>query len=128
MNDLGIDCAWQQAQERMNRELKAERVIVGARTPLTLLDEVQSLMDAQQNAEILALQGKGEYRVVDALQGWTIAPDDWCALPEVEKVTRYKCYLKADIRKRTCAKSVNVSCCVTVVRLNNFLLITLPIT
>lgn len=98
-NKLGIPQAWQQCQERKNRELKAMRQEKGPRTCVTLKNEVQAMVRMQKEEEILTLYGAGDAVAVPALQHFIMEAATWNRLTSSEKDATYEAFKKAPFSK-----------------------------
>lgn len=92
---MGINVAWQQAQERLNRELKSLRVASSSRTPLSLLQEIRTLVDMQEREELAALVNRGQYRLRQDLQHLTLTESQWRMMTEEEKLNHFNIYLSS---------------------------------
>ena len=91
LTEMGLTSAWQQSQERLNRELKANRLSCGSRTMMSLLDEVRQLVQSQKDVEILALQGCGPHSVVPPVEA--VSKIRFLLMSHEEKDALYADYL-----------------------------------
>ena len=98
-NKLGITQAWQQSQERMNRELKALRSTNGNRTCVSLKNEVAEMVRLQREEEMLSLHGAGDAVVVPELQHLCTDPCTWSRMSAKEKPLTFLSYTNAPLSK-----------------------------
>jgi hypothetical protein len=82
---MGITVAWQQGQERKNRDLKAMRVKSTSRSVVDVMKEVRSIVRLQEEEELCAIQGKGQYRLVRSLRHHELDERQWTTMDQVEK-------------------------------------------
>lgn len=67
LEEAGVREAWQQAQERKHRTLKAMRLKCCNRNATDLIDEIYSLVTSEQDDELQALFGRGPYKLAPGL-------------------------------------------------------------
>lgn len=89
LNQMGISSAWQQGQERLNRELKAYRQNTGLRSVTNIIDEVRTLTSKQGELEEMALYGRGDMRVAQHLQHLIFDESQWANMTNEEKSLAY---------------------------------------
>ena len=99
MLKMGISKAWQQNQERMNRDLKAQRITNGNRTLKDLILELRQTMRLQKEDELSALHGKGDLIVISQLQGYCVDDATWRRMSSEEKESLYLSYVDAPFGK-----------------------------
>ena len=79
----GVDEAWQQRQERMNRSLKEMREKFIRRSPVDLLSEVERLVKLQLRHEEAALYVDGPYKLKKEFQIFFIDKTTWETLSRI---------------------------------------------
>ena len=96
----GVDEAWQQRQERMNRTLKGMREKLIRRSPVDLLREVRDLVILQQNNERSAIYGDGPYDIAESSRKYGMSKSAWEALSEKDQVEHVRLFRKSSFEMK----------------------------
>lgn len=92
MEDAGVNIAWQQAQERKNRDLKVYQNQKSHRSVSDVIQEFKTAIDEQRQQEIRALFGEGEYRLIPRLKHLLLTKTAWLALSAEDRKQHFLNY------------------------------------
>ena len=95
----GVNEAWQQRHERMNRTLKGMRQKFIRRAPMDLINEVRSLVRLQARYECDALVGDGPYHLAPAYNDFLTTKTTWEQLSSEEKRALQQAFRKSKARE-----------------------------
>jgi hypothetical protein len=92
---------WQQAQERMNRQLKSLRDKLSHINVLDSIDTVQRMIEDKEKEELRALQGIGQYRLVPSMRRFQVSTTEWHGMSDSERKDHVNKYLAAIIPRES---------------------------
>jgi hypothetical protein len=89
----GVTEAWQQAAERANRELKAERRQSHHRDVTDLVGDIERMVLWQQEEERKAITGRGQYRLAASISHLQLTEVAFSAMSQQEQQDHFNRYL-----------------------------------